>query len=88
MKRDVIFKGSSFTDFNMWQVKDAKIYRKIAELIEEVRRNPFAGKGKPEPLKHSFSGYWSRRITDEHRLVYSVNENEVQIISCKYHYND
>ena len=86
MKRDVIFKGSSFTDFKMWQVKDAKIYRKIAELIEEVRRNPFAGKGKPEPLKHNLSGCWSRRITDEHRLVYTVNETEVQIISCKYHY--
>ena len=88
MKRDVVFKGSSFTDFNEWQIKDSKIYRKIAELIEEIRRNPFSGKGKPELLKHSFSGYWSRRITEEHRLVYKVNENEVQIISCKYHYQE
>lgn len=86
MKRDVIFKGSSFTDFNEWQVKNPKVFMKIAELIEEIRRNPFSGKGKPEPLKHSFSGFWSRRITEEHRLVYKVNENEVQIVSCKYHY--
>ena len=88
MKSDVIFKGSSFTDFNEWQVENPKIYRKIAELIEEIRRNPFSGKGKPEPLKHNFSGYWSRRITDEHRLIYTVNEIEVLIISCKYHYLD
>jgi len=88
VKRDVIFKGSSFTDFNEWQVKNPKIYRKIAELIEEIRRIPFSGKGNPEPLKHNLSGYWSRRITVEHRLIYTVNEIEVQIISCKYHYLD
>ena len=88
MKRDVIFKGSSFTEFNDWQIKNPKVFRKIGELIEEIRRDPFIGKGKPEPLKHNLSGYWSRRITDEHRLVYSVNETEVQIISCKYHYSD
>ena len=86
MKRDVVFKGSSFTDFNEWQANNSKIYLKIAELIEEIRRDPFSGKGKPEPLKHSLSGYWSRRITEEHRLVYAVTEKEVQIISCKYHY--
>jgi len=86
VKRDVIFKGSSFTEFNEWQDKNSKIYKRIADLIEEIRRNPFAGKGNPEPLKHSLSGYWSRRITEEHRLVYTVTETEVLIISCKYHY--
>jgi len=69
-------------------VKNAKIFRKIGELIEEIRRSPFSGKGNPEPLKHNLSGYWSRRIADEHRLVYSVTDHEVQIISCKYHYQD
>ena len=88
MKKDVIFKGSSFTDFNEWQVKNAKVFKRIAELIEEIRRHPFIGKGNPEPLRHNLSGYWSRRITDEHRLVYTVNEIEVQIISCKFHYSD
>jgi toxin YoeB len=88
VKRDVIFKGSSFTDFNEWQVKNPKAFRRIAELIEEIRREPFIGKGNPEPLKHNLSGCWSRRITDEHRLVYSTNKTEVNIISCKYHYPD
>jgi len=69
-------------------MKYSKIFRKIAELIEEIRRNPFSGQGKPEPLKHSLSGCWSRRITEEHRLVYTFSEKEVQIISCKYHYRD
>lgn len=86
MKRDVVFKGTSFSEFNEWQVVNPKICNKIASLIEEIRKNPFSGKGKPEPLKFNLTGYWSRRITDEHRLVYSVSENEVQIISCKYHY--
>jgi toxin YoeB len=86
VKRDVIFKGSSFTDFNEWQVQNPKYYRKIADLIEEIRRNPFAGTGKPEPLKHKFSGFWSRRITDEHRLIYTVTDTAIEIISCKYHY--
>ena len=86
MKRDVVFKGSSFDDFNDWQLKNNKLFRKIAELIEEVRTNPFSGKGKPEALKYNFSGCWSRKINDEHRLIYKVTENEVQIISCKYHY--
>ena len=57
-----------------------------SELIEEARRDPFAGKGKPEPLKYEYSGYWSRRITEEHRLIYSVSETAIEIISCKYHY--
>jgi toxin YoeB len=86
MKRDVVFKGSAFSDFNEWESKNNAIYRKIAELIEDIRRNPFSGKGKPEPLKYKFAGYWSRRISEEHRLVYTVTEDEVQIVSCKYHY--
>ncbi len=65
---------------------DKKIYRKIVDLIQECRRDPFKGSGKPEALKHSFRGCWSRRIDQEHRLVYMVRENCVEIISCKYHY--
>lgn len=59
---------------------------KLQKLIEEVRTNPFSGKGKPEALKYNLSGCWSRKINDEHRLIYKVTENEVQIPSCKYHY--
>lgn len=59
---------------------------KIVELIKDIDRSPFTGLGKPEPLKYEFSGFWSRRITDEHRLVYQINDREIIIASCKYHY--
>jgi len=62
------------------------IFYRIAELIEESRRDPFSGKGKPEPLKFQFSGCWSRRITDNHRLIYMVKDETIEIVSCKYHY--
>jgi toxin YoeB len=75
--RDVIFKGSSFDDF---------IFGRIVKLVEEVRRTPFEGSGKPEPLKHQLKGFWSRRITSEHRLVYKATDTTIEIISCKYHY--
>lgn len=61
-------------------------FKKIGELLKEIQRTPFVGKGKPEPLKHELKGYWSRRITDEHRLVYEVTNDLIVIISCKYHY--
>jgi toxin YoeB len=84
--RDVIFKGSSFDDFNHWATKDKKIFGRIVKLVEEVRRTPFEGSGKPEPLKHQLKGFWSRRITSEHRLVYKATDITIEIISCKYHY--
>jgi toxin YoeB len=84
--KDIVFTGRAYTDFIEWSKTDRKIFEKISILIEETSRTPFKGKGKPEPLRHQLKGCWSRRITEEHRLVYKVNENEVQIISCKYHY--
>ena len=66
--------------------ENKKIYGKIVGLIDDILRNPFDGIGKPEPLKYGLKGCWSRRITDEHRLVYRINENAVIIISCKFHY--
>ena len=63
-----------------------KVYAKIVSLIKDVQRDPFSGLGKPEALKHELSGLWSRRITKEHRLVYSVSDEEIVIISCKFHY--
>jgi len=85
--RDIVFKGTSFQDFSDWYKKDKKIFGRITKLIEETRRTPFTGKGKPEPLKHQLKGLWSRRITEEHRLVYFVKETELEIISCRYHYS-
>jgi toxin YoeB len=86
MQRDVVFKGTSFSDFLEWRSNNKPIFNKIIELIEETRVDPFGGIGKPEPLKYQFSGCWSKRITSEHRLVYKVTESAIEIISCKCHY--
>ncbi len=83
---NIIFSKSSFEDYIQWQKTDKKIYNKINGLIKEIIREPFKGKGKPEPLKNELSGYWSRRIDKEHRLVYKVENNNLYIIACKYHY--
>lgn len=69
-----------------WQITDKKTLRRINELIKDIKRNPFDGIGKPEPLKHEFSGKGSRRINQEHRLVYQVVESEIIIFQCQYHY--
>ena len=80
--------SNAFEDFTAWALEDKKIFRKIVSLIKDIKRNPTDGIGKPEPLKYALSGFWSRHITDEHRLVYLIAENEeaIIIISCKYHY--
>ena len=86
MSRRIVFEASAFKDFNGWVKLDKKIYRKIVELIKDIDRSPFTGLGKPEALRHNFSGYWSRRINSEHRLVYKVTDEELIILACKYHY--
>ena len=86
MSRKIVFESSAFADFNDWARLDKKIQRKIIELIKDIDRNPFKGLGKPEALKHDLSSYWSRRINQEHRLVYKVTNEEIIILSCKYHY--
>ena len=86
MSRKIIFESSAFEDFNDWATQDKKLYRKIVKLIKDIDRSPFIGIGKPEPLKHELSGYWSRRINDEQRLVYKVTDNSIVIIGCRYHY--
>jgi toxin YoeB len=86
MKRRILFEADAFEDFNEWAKSDRKIYNKIAELIKDIERNPYLGIGKPEPLKYELSGFWSRRITDEHRLIYQVSDTEILIAACKSHY--
>ncbi|MDZ8051081.1 MAG: Txe/YoeB family addiction module toxin [Aulosira sp. ZfuVER01] len=86
--QNITFAPEAFAQFNDWATEDKKIHRKIINLINDILRQPFTGLGKPEPLKHELSGYWSRRITDEHRLVYKVTETEIIILSCRFHYND
>jgi toxin YoeB len=77
---------NAFTAFNEWIDTDKKIFKKIRALLKDIERTPFEGLGKPEPLKYNLSGYWSRRITDEHRLVYKIENDTIIIVSCKYHY--
>ncbi len=71
----IVFEQTAFSDFNDWAQKDKKIYKRIIALIKDINREPFQGMGKPEPLKHELSGYWSRRITDKDRLVYKVTSS-------------
>jgi toxin YoeB len=84
--RNIAFEKEAFEQFTDWATKDRKIYAKIVGLIDDILRNPFTGIGKPELLKHDLRGCWSRRITDEHRLVYQVTETAIIILSCKFHY--
>lgn len=84
--KQVAFEEKAFEDFTNWATQDKKVYAKIITLIKDIKRSPFLGLGKPEPLKHELSGYWSRRINDEHRLVYKVTDTMIIIASCKYHY--
>lgn len=84
--KKIAFLPQAFIDFNQWATGDQKIYAKIITLIKDIQRQPFVGLGKPEPLKHKLRGLWSRRITLKHRLVYKVTEDEIIIISCKFHY--
>jgi len=80
------FSDDAWDDYLYWQQQDKKILKKINRLIKEIERNPFEGIGEPEPLKYNWSGYWSRRITIEHRLVYKVLDEQILIAQCRYHY--
>lgn len=84
--KQIAFEIQAFQDFTEWATIDKKIYRRIINLIADILRHPYLGIGKPEPLKYELSGYWSRRINDEHRLVYKLEDENIIIISCKYHY--
>ncbi len=84
--RKIAFLPKAFEDFNGWPGEDKKIYAKIVELVKDIDRQPFTGLGKPEPLKYELKGLWSRRITNEHRLVYKVTDEEIIIVSCRFHY--
>lgn len=87
MKKQVIFEASAFEDFTTWAIQDKKLYTKIVTLINDIQRSPFKGLGKPEPLRHELAGFWSRRINQEHRLVYKITDTAIIIASCKFHYD-
>lgn len=82
----LVFADEAWDDYLGWQQQDKRIVRRINELIEATRRDPFAGIGKPERLRHALAGYWSRRITDEHRMVYRAERDALFIAQLRYHY--
>jgi len=83
---NVNFEGDALEQYDEWDELNKKLKGKIKALIKEIKRTPYTGTGKPEPLRGTLSGCWSRRITDEHRLVYKVDDDTVTILSCKSHY--
>ena len=82
----ITFSLNAWEDYLSWQQQDEKILKKINQLIKDIQKTPFEGIGKPESLRYDLSGFWSRRIDREHRLVYQVRDEEILIYSCKYHY--
>ena len=83
---NVLFTEEGWDDYLYWQKTDKRVLRRVNELIKATQRTPFEGIGKPERLKHQFQGLWSRRITDEHRLIYEVAGDAVRVIACRFHY--
>jgi toxin YoeB len=83
---EVVFLDQGWDDYLYWQSHDKKVLKKINSLLKDIDRDPFKGTGSPEPLKHQLSGYWSRRITLEHRLVYRMQEGQIRVLQCRYHY--
>jgi len=83
---NLVFSEHAWEDYLHWQQADRGMLRRINALIRDIQRAPFEGIGKPEPLRHNLSGYWSRRITDEHRIVYRIEEDAVFILQLRYHY--
>ena len=82
-----IWSDTSWDDYLYWQKQNKKLLKKINELIKDIEREPFEGLGKPEPLKNNLSGWWSRRIDDTHRIVYRIENGNLEIAQCREHYN-
>ena len=82
----IIFLSQGWEDYIYWQNIDKSVLKNINAFLKEIERSPFAGSGKPEPLKHNLSGWWSRRLNLEHRLVYKVENESIIVLQCRYHY--
>jgi toxin YoeB len=83
---NISFSKDAWAEYRYWQTQDKKFLKKLNALIDEVTRTPFEGTGKPELLKHELAGWWSRRISDEHRLVYRIKDGALEIAQCRFHY--
>jgi len=84
---DLVWQTHAWEDYLYWQKQDKKVLERINDLIKDCMRSSFKGIGKPEPLKGNYSGCWSRRITDEHRLIYKLKDDRLHILKCRYHYD-
>ncbi|MCE7921837.1 MAG: Txe/YoeB family addiction module toxin [Haliscomenobacteraceae bacterium CHB4] len=84
--KPVHFEGTAYEQFVEWALEDFTVFEKIVQLIKDISRDPFKGLGKPEPLRHKYKGYWSRRITQEHRLIYKMSDGVIVIASLRGHY--
>ncbi|MRT91736.1 Txe/YoeB family addiction module toxin [Ancylomarina sp. 16SWW S1-10-2] len=82
-----VFVDESWEDYLYWQKVDKKMLKRINALLKDISRTPFTGIGKPEALKHKYRGFWSRRINDEHRLIYQMRDDEILIAKCRFHYD-
>jgi toxin YoeB len=83
----LVFTELSWEDYLFWQKNDKQKLKRIKEILKDISRNPYDGIGKPEPLKFNYAGFWSRRIDEEHRLIYRVDDDEIQIAKCRFHYD-
>jgi len=79
---------NAWEDYLYWQTQDRKTLKRINDLLRDIERDPFGGIGKPEPLKHEWQGYWSRRINETDRLIYRINNNQLEVAACRSHYDD
>jgi len=86
MNNNLVFRSKGWEDYLYWQTGDRKTLKRVNQLLQDIDRNGHDGIGKPEALKHDFQGWWSRRIDDEHRLVYRIEGNTILVASCRFHY--
>jgi len=87
MNRELIFTEQGWEDFCYWQLQERKTVKRLIRLLNDVKRNPYEGIGKPEALKHEYQDWWICRIDDEHRLIYRLKDDAIQVASCRFHYN-
>ena len=83
---EIRFSNEGFEDLNYWKKNNPKMVNRIKKILESIAKTPYEGIGKPEPLKYGLSGFWSRRINQEHRQVYRIKDENIEVISCRYHY--
>ena len=83
----IVFTEQAWQDYLYWQTQDKKTLKRINQLLQDISRNGYTGMGKPEPLKHELTGYWSRRIDEVNRLVYRITDDTIEVLQCKGHYN-